>query len=144
MDFKVGERRSHKTRHSSCLTESTEDSEASSQSSISEIQHVSHRQPDVPEGNNIGDVKSFAVAACKLPHLIKCRNDYTLHDFWDICFLCTGSNSNIYTGIRCSDGEKVVLKMIKEDAMYKKLAVQEFDEEFAMLCRLDHPNVVRE
>jgi len=88
-------------------------------------------------------VKSFAVAACKLPHLIKCRNDYTLHDFWDICFLCTGSNSNIYTGIRCSDGEKVVLKMIKEDAMYKKLAVQEFDEEFAMLCRLDHPNVVR-
>lgn len=133
------EENKHKPRYSQCLTESTVDSVYADMVSLhclSINQANCFKDKKLMDGIDSPDHKD-------IPQLTDSRKDYTLNDFRCIRFMCDGSNSNIYMGIRCSDLQKVVLKVIKEEVMFKPLSVKEFDEEFEMLCRLDHPNVIR-
>jgi hypothetical protein len=66
---------------------------------------------------------------------------FVFADFEDPKHIADGSNSNIFLGKL--KGNKVIIKMIKEDVMTNVVAVHEFEVEHGMLCRCNHPNIIR-
>eukprot|EP01032_Pedospumella_encystans_P011038 gene11038-12870_t len=60
--------------------------------------------------------------------------------FSKVTHIADGSNSNIYTAH--FQGQKVVIKMIKEGMETDPIALHEFDLEYGMLSRIKHPHVI--
>lgn len=65
----------------------------------------------------------------------------TFDDFTDIRHLTDGSNANIY--LASWKGETIIIKMIKEEVAESPLVNREFDQEHAILVRLNHPNIIK-
>ena len=59
----------------------------------------------------------------------------------NLVHIADGCNSNIFVGFY--QGERVVVKMIKERAALSEVAVQEFEAEKNILMKIDHPNIIR-
>lgn len=68
-------------------------------------------------------------------------DNLTLANFSNLKHIADGSNSNVY--VANMYGEKVIIKIISEQAKMNKVAVHEFDVEHGILCRLSHPNIIR-
>lgn len=64
-----------------------------------------------------------------------------MEHFTEIQYIADGSNSNVFLA-RLS-GEKVVIKMIREDIQHDPVAVHEFDVEYGTLARVSHPNIIK-
>jgi serine/threonine protein kinase len=64
-----------------------------------------------------------------------------MEHFTEIQYIADGSNSNVFLA-RLS-GEKVVIKMIREDIQHDPVAVHEFDVEHGTLARVSHPNIIK-
>lgn len=80
----------------------------------------------------------------ELPLAISCFKNLSLNDdFNDLSYIATGSNSYVYTAKLKRSDEKVVVKMLREDVINDPIANEEFDKEFAILSRLDHPNIIK-
>jgi hypothetical protein len=76
-----------------------------------------------------------------LPIKHQTRDNLTLDDFNDVKHIADGSNANIFLAML--GREKVVIKMIKVEAEYDPIAIEEFELERAVLTRLDHPTIIR-
>jgi hypothetical protein len=85
---------------------------------------------------------SFSFPIAKLPIKLAVRDNYDLKDFVDLRYVADGSNSNVYVGEMKGFGT-VVIKMIKEEYEYKSVPVHEFNVEYGLLARMDHPNVIK-
>eukprot|EP01031_Cornospumella_fuschlensis_P025890 gene25890-31264_t len=68
-------------------------------------------------------------------------DDLTLSQLTDVRHIADGSNSNIFVGRL--NKEKVIIKMIKEEAQNNAVAMHEFDLEHGMLARMSHPNIIK-
>ena len=62
-------------------------------------------------------------------------------EFSEVKYLCTGSNAVVYTGIR--KNKLLAIKMLRPKIKNKNVAVQEMNLECQILCKVDHPNIVR-
>ena len=64
-------------------------------------------------------------------------------DFSEVKFLSTGSNAIVYTGIQ--ENTFVAVKMLRPNILVKnrKVAIQEMNLECQILCKVDHPNIIR-
>lgn len=68
-------------------------------------------------------------------------DELTFDAFTHMVHLTDGSNANIYTA--SYQGEKVVIKVIKEGMETDPIALHEFDLEYGMLSRLRHKHIIR-
>jgi hypothetical protein len=82
---------------------------------------------------------SFPIAEIPVKYLI--YDNLTLNSFADIKHIADGSNANIFSA-KLHD-EKVIIKMIKEQAEDDPIAIQEFGLEYGSLARMDHPHIIR-
>jgi serine/threonine protein kinase len=64
-----------------------------------------------------------------------------MEHFTDLQHITDGSNANIF--LARFNGEKVIIKMIKEEVQLDPVAVHEFDVEHGMLSRISHPNIIQ-
>jgi len=83
----------------------------------------------------------FTFPLLRLPVVSKCPSDLRLTDIRGLRHLADGSNSNIYSGIYNS--ETVIVKVLMDSAVRDPIAQLEFDMEYSVLCRLNHPNIIR-
>ncbi len=81
----------------------------------------------------------YPVTSIPVKHCVP--NDLTMKDFTSLESLNTGSNANLFSAIY--KGTPVVIKMIQTQAEKNKFAVEEFEFEFALLSRIDHPNIIK-
>lgn len=81
---------------------------------------------------------SYPVGA--IPSDTSIPDDLTNNSFSKVTHIADGSNSNIYTAT--FQGQKVVIKMIKEGMETDPIALHEFDLEYGMLSRIKHPHVI--
>eukprot|EP01041_Mallomonas_annulata_P002408 gene2408-4677_t len=84
---------------------------------------------------------SFSFPMKKVPILSTCPEDLQFENFINVRHIGEGSNSNIFTATY--QNEMVVIKMIMDEATTDPIASLEFDVEYAVLCRLNHPNIIR-
>lgn len=83
---------------------------------------------------------SYPVASIPIRQTVNCNLIFP-DNFSDVTHLADGSNSNIFSCIL--RGESVIVKMIKVQAEKDRTAVHEYDIEFGLLARIDHPNIIR-
>ena len=68
-------------------------------------------------------------------------DNLSFDDFSHVEHLTDGSNSNVFT---CRyQGQKAIIKLIKEEEMGNPVAVHEFDLEHGMLARIEHQHIIR-
>lgn len=77
----------------------------------------------------------------QLPIVKKALIHLSLSDFTYIRYLASGSNADVY--LAKLHGEVVVIKMIKQDHEKNHRILREFDVEFNILIRLNHPNIIK-
>lgn len=82
----------------------------------------------------------FSFPVGEIPSDNSIPDDLTNSSFSKITHIADGSNSNIYTAVY--QGQKVVIKMIKEGMETDPIALHEFDLEYGMLSRIKHPHVI--
>jgi hypothetical protein len=82
---------------------------------------------------------SFPIFQIPVKHHIP--NDLTMESFADVKHVADGSNSNIF--LARYQGQRVVIKMVKQQAEHDPIAVQEFDLEYGTLARISHPHIIR-
>lgn len=100
--------------------------------------HGSHTNHLAPVWQPL-DSFDFPVAEIPVKHTIPVN--LTIDDVTNLESLATGSNSDIYLGN--FKGQRVVVKMIKENMMNTVIANHEFDVEHGILCRVNHPGVIK-
>jgi len=83
---------------------------------------------------------SFSFPIKNLPQITFVPTKLTTRDFKDVEFLGNGSNSYLYVATR--NGEKVVVKLLKESLRNRRVAEQELVFEAGILARLKHPNII--
>lgn len=86
-------------------------------------------------------VDAFSFPVAEIPPVYDVADNLTLNSFTELKHIADGSNSNIFLGLL--NGEKVIVKLIKEDVQTDTVAVHEFDVEHGMLSRISHPNIIR-
>ncbi len=86
-------------------------------------------------------VDAFSYPIVNIPIKSIVPTNLTFHSFEDLKHIADGSNSNIFLGKLL--GQKVIVKMIKEDVQNNPVAVHEFDIEHGMLSRFSHPHIIR-
>jgi len=84
---------------------------------------------------------SFCYPVKDIPARAKIPTKLTLADFTNVVHLADGSNANCYSALY--NGQKVVIKMIKQAKERNDVTDHEFLHEHGMLARLDHPNIVK-
>ena len=82
----------------------------------------------------------FSFPVGEIPSNPDVPDNLTNKDFSKITHICDGSNSNIYTAQY--KNEKVIIKMIKEGLETDAIALHEFDLEYGMLSRMNHPHII--
>mmetsp|Transcript_6071 Transcript_6071/g.10107 ORF Transcript_6071/g.10107 Transcript_6071/m.10107 type:complete len:547 (+) Transcript_6071:90-1730(+) len=83
----------------------------------------------------------FSYPVIDIPTKVSCCDTLSFESFSDITHMCNGSNANVFTAR--FNGDKVIIKMIKEDVMHDPVAQHEFDLEYGMLARMSHTNVIK-
>jgi len=86
-------------------------------------------------------VDTFSYPVAELPISWVVPDNLLMEHFTDIQHLTDGSNANIF--IARFNGEKVIIKMIKEEVQLDAVAVHEFDVEHGLLSRISHPNIIK-
>ena len=86
-------------------------------------------------------ISDFYVPIVSLPVLVQPITSFQLSNFTEITHMTDGSNSNIYSALL---GEtRVVIKMIKKGVAHDQIALLEFDSEAELLCRINHPHIIK-
>ena len=83
---------------------------------------------------------NYPLADIKIPDTLPDRLDFN-QDFQSVKHMADGSNANVY--LAKFRGQVVVVKMIKEKYQYHKGVTREFDTEYCILIRLNHPNIIK-
>ena len=83
---------------------------------------------------------NYPLADIKIANHLPDRLDFN-RDFQDVKHIADGSNANIYQAK--FEGRIVVIKMIKEKYQFHKGVTREFDTEYCILIRLNHPNIIK-
>jgi hypothetical protein len=83
----------------------------------------------------------FSFPVKDIPPKYFISDDLTLNDFTQLKHIGDGSNANILLGRY--NNERIIIKMIKESQIHNSIAIHEFDLEHGMLCRLQHPNIIK-
>lgn len=86
-------------------------------------------------------VDAFSYPIGNIPVKNWVPDNLEMEHFTEIQYIADGSNSNVFLA-RLS-GEKVVIKMIREDIQHDPVAVHEFDVEHGTLARVSHPNIIK-
>lgn len=86
-------------------------------------------------------VDSFSYPVAEIPISSVVPDNLLMEHFTDIKHLADGSNANIF--LAKFKGERVVIKMIKEEVQLDAVAVHEFDVEHGMLSRISHSNIIK-
>lgn len=86
-------------------------------------------------------VYDFSFPIAQIPAHVKVIGHLTLSDFSEVRHLADGSNANVY--IAKYNDETVVIKQIKESAVSDEVAEHEFDVEYGLLARVNHPNIIK-
>ena len=101
--------------------------------------------------SKILNAKGFAISAPplryfdfpvdELPDRNKIEFGIEDREFSEVKYLCTGSNALVYTGVR---NKKIVgVKMLRPKQKNRNVANQEISIECRILCKLQHPNIIR-
>ena len=83
----------------------------------------------------------FSFPVLQMPVCSPTPDNLSLECIRNLVHVTDGSNSNIFLGTFQS--ETVIVKIIKEKAMTDPIAILEFDIEYAMLSRFNHPNILK-
>jgi serine/threonine protein kinase len=86
-------------------------------------------------------VDPFSYPVADIPVKNWVPDNLEMEHFTEIQYIADGSNSNIF--LARLNGEKVVIKMIREDIQQDHVAVHEFDVEHGTLARVNHPNIIK-
>ena len=86
-------------------------------------------------------IHPFSYPVASLPILCTASDDLSLEHFSDVKHIADGSNSNVF--LATYNEERVIIKMIKENVQSDVVAIHEFDIEHGILCRLNHPNIIK-
>lgn len=86
-------------------------------------------------------VDAFAYPVADIPVSCIVPDNLQMEHFSDLQHITDGSNANIF--LANLNGEKVIIKMIKEEVQLDQVAVHEFDVEHGMLSRISHPNIIK-
>mmetsp|Transcript_34524 Transcript_34524/g.32891 ORF Transcript_34524/g.32891 Transcript_34524/m.32891 type:complete len:387 (-) Transcript_34524:298-1458(-) len=81
----------------------------------------------------------FDFDIAELPILRNIDRRVDLNNVAGLEYLSSGSNSEIYSAVW--DNQRVIVKMLSEKMKDDRIAIFEFDIEFELLSRLDHPNI---
>mmetsp|Transcript_1891 Transcript_1891/g.1977 ORF Transcript_1891/g.1977 Transcript_1891/m.1977 type:complete len:415 (+) Transcript_1891:242-1486(+) len=71
----------------------------------------------------------------------KLAENIIFDDIKNLSFITKGSHSEIYTGVW--NNSLVVVKMLRPKYCADLTAQAEMDSEYSVLCRIDHPNIIR-
>jgi serine/threonine protein kinase len=85
-----------------------------------------------------GDNFHFPVDALQTHHNIS--RSFTEYEFFNVSYLCPGSNSFISSATR--NGELMVVKIIKKNIKNSAIAEEELHLELQLLSKIDHPNII--
>lgn len=89
----------------------------------------------------IDDFPQYKFPIEKIPVAKRVPCDLNFYiDLADVNKIADGMSANIY--IATYNSEKVIVKMLKEELRSDDVACQEFETEFNVLLRLDHPHIV--
>ena len=83
---------------------------------------------------------NYPLANMKITNSLPDRLDFN-QNFQDVKHIADGSNANIY--LAKFEGQVVIVKMIKEKYQYHTGVAREFDTEYCILIRLNHPNIIK-
>lgn len=86
-------------------------------------------------------VDAFSYPVAEIPVSCIVPDNLLMEHFSDLQHITDGSNANIF--LARFNGEKVIIKMIKEEVQLDQVAVHEFDVEHGMLSRISHPNIIK-
>jgi hypothetical protein len=84
---------------------------------------------------------AFAFHVADIPIRTLVPDNMSMAHFQDVRHVADGSNSHIY--LAKFDGVKVVVKVVKEAAQYDSVAIHEFEVEYGLLIRINHPNIIK-
>lgn len=84
---------------------------------------------------------SFSYSILDLPVVSPVPNNLSMNNFDDVKHIADGSNSNIY--LAKLENTKCILKLIKESCHQDMVALHEFEMEYSILIRLNHPNIIK-
>ena len=88
-------------------------------------------------------MSDFSYDIITIPVVNNSRNDLQLSAFRNLVKLTDGGNSNIYTSFYTEVNANVVIKVIKQEKMHDVMVINEFELEYQLLIRLDHPNIIK-
>jgi len=88
-------------------------------------------------------MSDFLYDIITIPVVNDSPNNLQLSAFRNVVKLTDGGNSNIYTAFFSDVIANVVIKIIREEKMYDVRVINEFELEYQLLLRLDHPNIIK-
>lgn len=88
-------------------------------------------------------MRDFLYDIITIPVVSSSPNNLQLSAFRNLVKLTDGGNSNIYAAFYTKVNAIVVIKIIKEEKMHDVKVIQEFELEYQLLTRLDHPNIIK-
>ena len=137
-DYEQG---SHKQHHHSQRESDGKHRNKESKKKVSS--EVSDSKPAIPRlsAPTWEPALSFHYPVADMPVKYHVPDNLTLDNFSDVQHLADGSNSNVF--LARLKGQQVVIKLIKEEVVDNPIVVQEFEQEYGMLARMDHPHVIK-
>ena len=88
-------------------------------------------------------MSDFLYDIITIPVVNDSPNNLQLSAFRNVVKLTDGGNSNIFTAFFSDVIANVVIKIIREEKMYDVRVINEFELEYQLLIRLDHPNIIK-
>jgi len=88
-------------------------------------------------------MSDFLYDIITIPVVNDSPNNLQLSAFRNVVKLSDGGNSNIYTAFYSEVIANVVIKIIRKEKMYDVRVINEFELEYQLLIRLDHPNIIK-
>jgi serine/threonine protein kinase len=88
-------------------------------------------------------MSDFLYEIITIPAVNSSPNNLQLSAFRNVVKLTDSGNSNIYTAFYTEVNANVVIKIIKQEKMHDIRVINEFELEYQLLIRLDHPNIIK-
>jgi Protein tyrosine and serine/threonine kinase len=112
----------------------------------SDVERLSRANSDAPaletEAFTLKPLYAFSYRIISIPIVNAIPTNLTIDDFSNIAGVSTpGSHAKILYALYQS--KPVIIKMIKRESNSSMQAHHEFETEHNVLCRIDHPNVIR-
>jgi serine/threonine protein kinase len=82
----------------------------------------------------------FRFPVADLPTQQNISHSFTEYEFFNVSYLCPGSNSFLSSATR--NGELMVVKIIKKNLKNSFIAEEELYLEMHLLSKIDHPNII--